>query len=173
MGKFRAYEPEHVWLLPPSVKDVLGEGHLSLFIHEMAERLDTSGMEACYSDEGQPGYHPKLLLKLWLYAYCLGVTSESAGGAAHARGPGISLSGRRCKPDHWTLNNFRRRHPRTLNDVFTQVVESARAQGWIRMRRVSNRFDPHCGQCLARPCFWPLYRTRLFRCALGMLQEAL
>jgi transposase len=126
MGKFRAYEPEQGWLLPPSVKDVLGEGHLSLFIHEALEQLARDS----YSDEGQPGYHPKLLLKLWLYAYCLGVTSSRRVAQRTREDLGFRYLAGGAEPDYWTLNNFRHRHPRGLNDLFTQVVEWARAHGW-------------------------------------------
>lgn len=137
MGKFRAYQPEQAWLLPPSVKDVLGDGHLSLFIHEMVERLNTGAMESCYSEEGQPGYHPKLLLKLWLYAYCLGVTSSRRVAQRTREDLGFRYLAGGAEPDYWTLNNFRRRHPRALNDVFTQVVEWARKQGWARLGHVA------------------------------------
>ena len=41
------------------------------------------------------------------------------------------------KPDHWTLNEFRRQHPRALNDVFTQVVEAARRAGLAKLGRVA------------------------------------
>jgi len=58
------------------VGDVLGPGHLSFFVHEIVERLDLRAIEDSYSEEGQPGYHPRLLLKLWLYACSLGITSS-------------------------------------------------------------------------------------------------
>ncbi len=41
------------------------------------------------------------------------------------------------KPDHWTLNQFRRRHPKALNDVFTQVVEVARNLGMGKLGAVA------------------------------------
>ena len=49
-------------------------------------------------------------------------------GTAHSRGFGVSpyLAGGGRAPDHWTLNAFRRRHAKGLNDLFTQVVELAR-----------------------------------------------
>ena len=50
--------------------------HLCFFVHQIVERLDLNAVENSYSDEGQPGYDPRLLLKLWLYAYCLAVTSS-------------------------------------------------------------------------------------------------
>jgi hypothetical protein len=41
------------------------------------------------------------------------------------------------KPDYWTLNQFRRRHGRAINDVFTQVVEAARKMGLGRLGKVA------------------------------------
>jgi transposase len=137
MGKFRAYEPEQAWLLPPSVGEVLGEGHLCFFVHEVVERVDLRGIENSYSDEGHPGYHPRLLLKLWLYAYSLGVTSSRRLEQRTREDLGFRFLAGGAMPDHWTLNDFRKRHGRALNDVFTQVLEWAREQGWGRLGHVA------------------------------------
>ena len=74
--KFLPYEPDQAWLLPPSVKDVQGEEHLCFFIHQVVERLNLSAFAAEYSEEGQRPYAPALMVKVWLYAYCLQVTSS-------------------------------------------------------------------------------------------------
>ena len=74
--KFQTYSPDQAELLPPSVREVLGEGHLCFFVRRVVARLDLSGIEQAYSEEGQPGYHPALLVSVWLYAYALGVTSS-------------------------------------------------------------------------------------------------
>ena len=50
--KFLPYNPEQAFLLPPSVKDVLGEKHLCFFLHRVVERLDLSAMEERYGEEG-------------------------------------------------------------------------------------------------------------------------
>lgn len=42
-----------------------------------------------------------------------------------------------AQPDFWTLNAFRRRHPKALNDLFTQVMELARAAGLGRLGHVA------------------------------------
>ena len=49
----------------------------------------------------------------------------------------VSLFGGRAAPDHWTLNAFRRRHAKGLNDLFTRVVELARASGLGRLGHVA------------------------------------
>ena len=137
MPIFYEYNPEQGYLLPPSVREVLGEEHLCFFIHNVVERLKLEEFEQGYSEEGHPAYHPALLLKVWLYAYALGVTSSRrleqriredlafrylAGGAA---------------PDYWALNEFRKRHRRAMNDVFTQVVELARSLGMGKLGQVA------------------------------------
>src|SRR5438094_683723 len=35
MGKFLDYNPDQAYLLPPSVRDVLGEGHLCFFLRRV------------------------------------------------------------------------------------------------------------------------------------------
>ena len=42
-----------------------------------------------------------------------------------------------AQPDFWTLNAFRRRHPKALNDLFSQVVELARQAGLGRLGHVA------------------------------------
>jgi hypothetical protein len=52
MSRFLPYSPDQAYLLPPSVKDELGEDHLSIFVHRVVERLDRSVFEEAYSEEG-------------------------------------------------------------------------------------------------------------------------
>jgi len=73
-ANFLEYHPEQAYLLPPTVRELLGEGHLCFFVHGAVEKLDLQELEGVYSDEGHPAYHPALLLKVWLYAYALGIT---------------------------------------------------------------------------------------------------
>ena len=48
MPNFYEYNPEQAYLLPPSVKDVLGENHLCFFVHRAVEKLDLREFEAAY-----------------------------------------------------------------------------------------------------------------------------
>lgn len=75
MSRFLEYSPDQAYLLPPSVKDELGTDHLSFFLHRVVERLDLSEFEQAYGEEGGTLYAPALMLKVWLYAYALGITS--------------------------------------------------------------------------------------------------
>jgi transposase len=137
MANFLEYSPEQAYLLPPSVKDVLGEAHLCFFVHRAVEKLDLREFEQAYSDEGHPAYHPALLLKVWLYAYALGVTSSRRLEQRIQEDLAFRYLAGGAQPDFWALNEFRKRHGRALNDVFTQVVELARSLGMGKLGHVA------------------------------------
>ncbi len=124
MARFQDYAPDQAWLLPPRISDELGEEHLACFLDEAVERMDLSRFEAAYSYDG-------------LYAYALGVTSSRKLEQRIREDLGFRFLAGSLKPDHWTLNEFRRCHGRALNDVFTQVVETARGLGLGRLGRVA------------------------------------
>ena len=68
MSRFKMYSPEQAYLLPPSVRDELGSGHLCFLSREVIERLDMSVFEQSYSAEGGELYAPQLMLGM---ALCL------------------------------------------------------------------------------------------------------
>lgn len=137
MARFVNYAPGQAWLLPPRVEDELGKEHLACFIHELVERLDLTAFEDVYSDDGRPAYPPQMMLKLWLYAYARGLTSSRKLEQLVREDLGFRFLAAGWKPDFWTLNEFRRRHPKAVNDVFTQVLEAAREMGMGKLGRVA------------------------------------
>src|SRR6476660_1501518 len=137
MSRFLPYNPDQAYLLPPSVKDELGEDHLSFFVHRVVERLDLSAFEAAYSEEGGALYAPGLMVKVWLYAYALGITSARRLEQRIREDLGLRYLGGGQRPDNWALSAFRRRHRRGLNDVFTQVLEMARGMKLGRLGQVA------------------------------------
>jgi transposase len=144
MPNFYEYNPEQAYLLPPSVKDVLGENHLCFFVHWVVEKLDLRSLEAAYSDEGQRAYHPAMQLKVWVYAYALGITSSRRLEERIKEDLAFRYLAGGAQPDYWALNDFRRRHGRAMNDVFTQVVELAReavAKLEERLRQIPARIE--------------------------------
>ena len=134
---FLPYNPEQDYLLPPSVHDVLSPHHLCFFLHRVVEQLDLSAFEQDYHQEGRPAYAPALLLKVWLYAYALGITSSHRLEQRVREDLGFRYLAGGAQPDFWTLNAFRRRHPKALNDLFTQVLEFARQAGLGRLGHVA------------------------------------
>jgi transposase/IS5 family transposase len=137
MPSFYPYNPEQAYLLPPSVRDVLSENHLCFFVSRSVERLDLSAFERGYSEQGHPAYHPALMLKVWLYAYALGLTSSRRLEQRVREDLALRYLAGGAQPDFWALNEFRKRHGRALNDVFTQVLEAARSMGMGKLGHVA------------------------------------
>jgi transposase len=126
MAKFLDYNPDQAYLLPPSVGDVLGAGHLCFFIRRVVAKLNLEAFRNEYGEEGGPAYAPEMLASVWLYAYALSVTSSRRLEQRIREDLAFRYLAAGAAPDHWTLNAFRRRHAKGLNDLFTQVVELAR-----------------------------------------------
>jgi transposase len=135
--RFLPYDPDQAYLLPPSVKDVLGKEHLCFFVHQVVKQLDLHEFEQEYGEEGRLAYAPELMVKVWLYAYALQVTSSRRLEQRVREDLAFRYLAGGATPDFWTLNDFRRRHRRAINDLFLQVVEVARGLGMARLGHVA------------------------------------
>src|SRR5262249_30343948 len=110
MSRFLPYNPEQAYLLPPSVKDELGEDHLCFFIRDVVGRLDLSSFQQAYSEEGGALYAPQLMLSVWLYSYALGITSARRVERRLVEDLAFRYLAGGAHVDNWTLSEFRRRH---------------------------------------------------------------
>ena len=129
MSRFKPYRPEQAYLLPPSVKDVLGAGHLCFFVQQVIGQLDLSRFEEQYSAEGGELYAVPLMLSVWLYAYATGLTSARELERRIGEDLPLRYLAGGAQPDHWALSAFRRQHQRGINEVFTQTLELVRDAG--------------------------------------------
>lgn len=137
MSRFRQYNPDQAYLLPPSVRDELGSDHLCFFLRSVVERLDMRVFVQSYSAEGGELYAPELMLAVWLYAYALGITSARQLERKLVEDLAFRYLAGGERVDNWALSAFRRRHRMALNDAFTQVLEWAQSQGMGKLGRVA------------------------------------
>jgi len=51
---------------------------LAYFVSDVVDQLDLSAIESVYAEEdrGQPPYHPRMMTKILVYGYCVGVFSS-------------------------------------------------------------------------------------------------
>jgi transposase len=63
--QYRWYEPDQLFLMPPSLREWLPEDHLAYFVSELVDDLNISEIEGVYEGEerGQPPYHPRMMVK--------------------------------------------------------------------------------------------------------------
>jgi transposase len=135
---YRAYLPEQDLLLPPSLRDWLPEDHLAYFVSDVVEQLDLSAIESVYEKEerGQPPYHPRMMTKVLLYGYCVGVFSSRRIEKKLAEDVGFRVLAAGNEPDFRTISDFRKRHLAALQGLFDQVLQIALQTGTMKLGRV-------------------------------------
>ena len=141
MKTFKPYTPDQLLLLPPALQDWLPEGHLALFIGDVVdEALDLTPILAPYEigdGRGQPPYHPALMVKLLVYAYCTGKpSSRQIERATYEEVPYRVLAADQ-HPDHDTLAAFRQQHLEALAGLFLQVLDLCRRAGLVMLGHVA------------------------------------
>jgi transposase len=136
---YRPYLPEQDFLLPPSPRDWLPEGHLAYFVSDLIDQLDLSAITTVYEDEerGYPPYHPVMLTKVLVYAYCVGVFSSRRIQRRLAEDVGFRVLAAGNEPDFRTIADFRKKHLAALKGFFEQVLRLARELGAPRVGRVA------------------------------------
>jgi len=132
---FRAYNPDQLLLMAPDLASWVPLGHLARLVSDLVEKtLDLSSIYASYKvAKGAPPYDPRLLLKLLLYGYATGTfSSRRLERAAQEYVPCRYLTADQ-QPDHWTISEFRRRHLKTVKELFRQVLDVCREAGLVKL----------------------------------------
>ena len=135
---YRAYLPEQDLLLPPSLSDWLPEDHLAYFVSDVVDQLDLSAIESVYEEEerGQPPYHPRMMTKILLYGYCVGVFSSRRMEKKVREDVGFRVLAAGNEPDFRTISDFRKLHLAALQGLFDQVLRIALQAGTMKLGRV-------------------------------------
>jgi transposase len=136
---YRPYVPEQELLLPPSLREWLPEDHLAFFVSDLIDQLDLSGITSAYEDEerGYPPYHPVMLTKVVVYAYCVGVFSSRRIQRRLVEDVAFRVLAAGNHPDFRTIADFRKTHLPALRGFFEQVLRLARELGAPRVGRVA------------------------------------
>jgi len=136
---FRPWDVDQVWLLPPSIQDLVPAGHMAHFVREVVrDGLDLSAIMASYGEErGYPPYHPGMMVAVLLYAYSQGVyASRRIAKGCEERLDFAAVTGLQ-RPDFRTIADFRKRHLAALSGLFVQVLALCRAAGLVKLGHVA------------------------------------
>ena len=135
---YRAYLPEQDLLLPPSLREWLPEDHLAYFVSDVVDQLDLRGIESVYEEEdrGQPPYHPRMMTKILLYGYCVGVFSSRRIQKKLVEDVAFRVLAAGNEPDFRTISDFRKLHLGVLQGLFDQVLQIALQAGTMKLGRV-------------------------------------
>jgi len=137
---FIPYNLDQILLLPPDLRDWVPRDHLIWFLSDVVDTLDLSAILNTYSKDdarGRPGYHPAMMLKLLIYAYCVGKPSSRKIEKATWEEVAFRVLAGDQHPDHDSIADFRKRHLKALAGLFVQVLLLCREAGLVTLGHVA------------------------------------
>src|SRR6266508_2606964 len=132
---FLACDRGQAFLLPPDLRDWLPQDHLAWFILDVVDHVDLAPFYRAHRDDGHghPAYHPKTLLGVLLYAYCLGVRSSRQIERRLHEDVAFRVLAANQTPDHVTIARFRARHEQALAEFLVASLKLCAAAGLVRL----------------------------------------
>ena len=131
---FKPYDQDQMWLLPPSLGELIPPNHLARLVNAAIDGLDLEPILNTYKGGGSSTYHPRMLLKALVYGYIEKIySSRKIEKALKENICFMWLCGMQ-QPDHNTLNRFRSGQLKgTVKDVFAQVLLLLIDQGHVKL----------------------------------------
>ena len=134
---FKDYEQNQGQLLPQSLSDSISPDHTSRLINQVIDEMDLSFILNTYSPMGQRAYNPKMLFKILVYAYVIGIrSSRKIADRLNEDVVFMWLSGR-STPDFRTIADFRKDKLVDVKKTFVEVLGLCRQLGMIRIGKVA------------------------------------
>jgi len=132
---FRTYLPEQNLLLPASLREWLPDDHLCYFVSDVVDQLDLSAIERVYEEEdrGQPPYHPRMMTKILVYGYCVGVFSSRRIQKRLVEDVAFRVLAAGNQPDFRTISDFRKLHLKALEELFQQMLRLTLETGMMKL----------------------------------------
>src|SRR5215204_6589971 len=136
---FLSCDREQDYLMPPSVREWLPEGHLAWYLLDVVERLDLDAFYCEYrcDGSGRAAHDPAMMVALLLFAYAVGERSSREIERRCQQDVAFRVIAANRAPDHTTVSRFRKRHAERLAGLFVQVLALCAKAGMVRVGTVA------------------------------------
>ena len=135
--RFKHYNQRQTTLLPYSFDDFITEKHPVRLVDKVVESINIQPLLKAYSKEGNPAYHPKMLLKVLLYAYMTNTYSSRKIELAIRENINFMWLTGMTIVDHNTINRFRGNKLKdSFKEIFKQVVLMLASEGFISLKQI-------------------------------------
>ncbi len=131
---FKEYTMGQLVLLPVNLEEEIEPNHLVRVVNGAIEKMDLRVVYEQYKGGGTSSYHPKMLLKVLIYAYTQQVySSRKIAKALRENIHFMWLSGNN-QPDFRTINRFRGEVVKeTIGEIFSAVLEILIEGGYVKL----------------------------------------
>ena len=129
------WDREQGYLMAPSMREWLSEGHLAWFIVDAVEEMELSAFYVAYRNDGwgAAAYDPKVMVGVLLYGYCLGLRSSRRIARGLEEDVGFRVVAANLQPDFRTICRFRAEHEKALEDLFVEVLRLCHEAGLVKL----------------------------------------
>ena len=126
-------EPSQIWLMPPSLDEMVSKAEEVRVLSEAMDRLDWTILEKTYFERGTPAYPPKVMTKILVYAYSKGIrSSRRIEELLHSDVRYMWLAGM-LKPDFHTIARFRKEKFEALSELFADSARLCKDLGLVNL----------------------------------------
>ena len=131
---FKPYTMDQPALLPPSVEELIPEDHLVRVVNRVMEELDLEPILNEYKGGGTSSYHPRMMLKVLVYAYTQKVNSSRQIAKALRENVSFMWISGGNRPDFRTINRFRSSVMKEgIEAVFSEVLRYLIEDGYVTL----------------------------------------
>jgi len=134
---FKPYQQSQAQLLPPSLDSAIAKDHIARLINHVVDTMNLEFLENQYSNNGQHGYPPVMLLKILIYGYSIGVRSSRKLADKLEEDIVFMWLAGRLNPDFRTISDFRKEKLMDFKKVFEQVLKMCFDLGMARVGKVT------------------------------------
>ncbi len=134
--QFKDYSSKQMMLLPPSLEDLIEDkNHPVYVVDKIIDKIDIEPLINTYEGGGCPGYHPRMLLKVIIFAYLNNTySSRKIEEQLKCNIYYMWLSGM-SRPDHNTIFRFRsKRLKGEIKKIFAMVVALLVEEGLVSIK---------------------------------------
>jgi transposase len=132
---FKSYNQKQLMLLPPSLDEMIEQGHPVRIVDEIIDNVDDTSLLKQYKGGGCSSYHPRMLFKVMIYSYLRNIYSSRKMEAALKENIHFMWLSGMSQPDHNTLNRFRSEKLKVvLKEIFAQVVMMLAEAGHLSLK---------------------------------------
>jgi transposase len=137
MKLFKEYDQNQSYLLPPSLNEFVGPEHPARIISDVVDSIDISSITRKYNGGGSTAYHPRMMLKVIIYAYSKSIySSRRIESELESDTAFMYLSGMQ-RPDFRTICLFRSEHADAISQTFIEVVRLCASLGMVGLGHIS------------------------------------
>ena len=145
-------------LMPESLEDYIGTDNPVRVIDAFVNALDLAemGFDASAAATGRPGYHPALLLKIYIYGYLNRIQSSRRLEREAGRNVELMWLTGRLSPDFKTIADFRRDNGKGIRngcrrfvalcrqlDLFSEAIVAIDGSKFKAVNNRDKNFTPH------------------------------